>query len=253
MIAVIGSFALIEYRALVRARYPFVWFLILPAAASAILGPAVGGLDQAGATGRVTVGFGVMFSYMTVNYVGRAMYREFDSQNWRRTAIAAPAKVAYLAGKCLPVFVVGLGQLAVFATVAVTTLGLPLARGGLTGMLQLAVVLTMFATTGVGVGMLMFTLIRRAEVFFSLTYLVLVVLGALGGAIVPSSQLPHWSQVVGQVTPHYWAMRAIDDITLGGGHWSTVLTSALLLCLLGAGLIVTAATRLDLRRQRYAV
>jgi len=253
MIAVIGSFALIEYRALLRARYPFVWFLVLPAAASAILGPAVAGLDQAGATGRVTVGFGVMFSYMTVNYVGHAMYREFESQAWRRTAISDPSRVAYLTGKCLPVYLVGIGQLTVFLAIAAGGLGLPLAAGTLTGVLQLAVTLVPFAATGVGVGMIMFTLIRRAEVFFSLTYLVLVVLGALGGAIVPSPQLPGWSQLVGHLTPHYWALRAIDEATLGAGSWTTVWTSSALLLVLGAGLIVAAAARLDLRKERYAI
>ncbi|MEU5882417.1 ABC transporter permease [Spirillospora sp. NPDC047279] len=253
MIAVIGTFALIEYRALVRARFPFVWFLVLPAVTSAILGPAVAGLSEAGATGRVTVGFGVMFSYMTVNYVGRALYREFDTHTWRRTATAAPPKAGYLLGKCLPVLTVGLGQLLVFATFAVTVLGLPLRAGAAAGIAQLMLVLVPFAITGVATGALLYTVIRRAEVYFSLTYLILMVLGALGGAIVASPQLPGWSQAAGLVTPHFWAMRAVDEATLGTGDWSVVLESSALLFLFGAALTALAAVRLDPRKERYAI
>ncbi|MGH3240001.1 MAG: ABC transporter permease [Spirillospora sp.] len=253
MIAVIGSFALIEYRALVRAKFPFVWFVLLPAASSAILGPAVAGLSQEGATGRVTVGFGVMFSYMTVNYVGRALYREFDSHTWRRTATAAPGKAAYLLGKCLPVLTIGIGQLAVFTVFAVAVLDLPLRAGGWGGLVQLMLVLLPFTFTGLATGALLYTLIRRAELFFSLTYLILMVLGALGGAIVASPQLPEWSQVAGYATPHYWAMRAIDEATLGTGRWSVVLESSALLVLFGTVFAAVAVARLDPRKERYSI
>jgi ABC-2 type transport system permease protein len=251
--AVIGSFALIEYRALVRARFPFVWFVLLPAACSAILGPAVAGVSRDAATGRVTVGFGVMFSYMTVNYVGRALYREFDSQTWRRTATAAPGRAAYLLGKCLSVLVIGIGQLAVFTAFAVTVLDLPLRAGAWAGIAQLMLVLVPFTITGVATGAILYTAIRRAEVFFSLTYLILMLLGALGGAIVASPQLPEWSQVAGYLTPHYWAMRAVDEATLGSGRWSVVLEGSALLVLFGTVLTAVAVARLDLRKERYAI
>jgi ABC-2 type transport system permease protein len=253
MIGVIGSFALIEYRALARARFPFVWFLVLPAASSAILGPAVAGLDHAGATGRVAVGFAVMFSYMSVNYVGRAMYREFSSHTWRRTAIAAPSRAVYLAGKCLPVLTITLGQLAVFAAFAIAMLRLPLRAGTAAGAAQLALILVPFAVTGVATGTILFTLLRRAEVFFSLTYLILFVLASLGGVIVPSPQLPRWSQSLGVFAPHFWAMRGLDEATLGAGRWSIVLQSSALLFLFGIALTAASISRLDLRKERYAV
>ena len=253
LITVVGTFALTEWRALVRGRFPFVWFLVLPAVASAILGPALAEVGRGGATGRVTIGFGIMFCYMTVNYVGRALYREFDAHTWRRTATAAPARCGYLAGKCLAVLGVGIMQLTVFVVFAVTVLGLPLHAGLLTGLAQLALILVPFALTGVAVGALMFTLIRRAEVFFSLTYLVLLLLAAIGGALVPSPQLPRWAQVLGWFTPHYWAMRAIDQTTLGDGRWSVVLQSSALLVLFAVVVSVIALARFDFRKERYSV
>jgi ABC-2 type transport system permease protein len=253
MIAVIGTFSLTEWRALLRGRFPFVWFIVLPAVASAILGPALAHAGGGNATGRVTIGFGIMFCYMTVNYVGRALYREFDAHTWRRTATAAPAKCGYLAGKCLAVLGIGITQLTVFVVFAVTVLHLPLHPGLLDGLAQLAVILIPFALTGVAVGALMFTLIRRAEVFFSITYLVLLLLAAVGGALVPSSQLPGWARVLGWFTPHYWAMRAIDQTTLGDGHWSTVLLSSALLVLFAIVVSLIALARFDFRKERYSV
>jgi ABC-2 type transport system permease protein len=253
MIAVIGTFSLTEWRALLRGRFPFVWFLVLPAVVSAILGPALATIGRDGATGSVTIGFGVMFCYMTVNYVGRALYREFDAHTWRRTATAAPAPCGYLVGKCLAVLGVGIMQLIAFVAFALTVLGLPLRSGLLTGLTQLALILVPFALTGVAVGALMFTLIRRAEVFFSLTYLVLLALGALGGALVPSPHLPRWAQVLGWFTPHYWAMRAIDQATLGDGRWNVVLQSSALLVLFAVVVSVMALIRFDFRKERYSV
>jgi ABC-2 type transport system permease protein len=265
VLSVIGTFSLTEWRALYRGRFPFVWFVVLPAVASAILGPAlasVGGTDGTdstgaigaiGRTGRVTIGFGIMFSYMTVNYVGRALYREFDAHTWRRTATAAPPRAGYLLGKCLAVLLIGLMQLVVFVLFAVTVLRLPLHAGVITGLAQLALILVPFTLTGVATGVLMFTLIRRAEVFFSITYLILLMLGALGGALVPSAQLPRWAQVLGWLTPHFWAMRAIDQSTLGTGHWSVVLASSGLLVLFTALLTAAAFARFDYRKERYSV
>jgi ABC-2 type transport system permease protein len=250
--AALRSYALVELRAYARAHYPFVWFFLLPAVASAILGPELAGLDAVGATGRVTIGFAVMFSYMSVNYTGRALYREYASATWRRTAIASPARSAYLVGKCLPVLAITAAQLAVFAACAVALLDLPLRAGALAGTAQVAVVLLPLAGTGVAIGAGLFTLLRRAEIFFSATYLVLFALAAVGGAIVPSSRLPEWSRIAGYATPHYWAMRALDESTLGAGSWIVVLESAAILMLFTLAVIGAAAWRLDLRKERYA-
>jgi ABC-2 type transport system permease protein len=253
MTAILGSFALNEYRALWRGKFAFVWFIALPAVASAILGPAVAGLDRDGATGRVLIGFAVMFSYMSVNYVGRALYREFDSQTWRRTAIADPSRGGFLLGKCLAVYTITFGQLAGFTAYAVTALGLPLASGTVTGAAQITLILLPLALSGVAIGALLYTLLRRAEVYFSLTYLILMVLAAMGGALVPSSKLPGWSQAAGHVTPHYWAMRALDEATLGAGNWGVIVQSAAVLTLMSLAIMAIAASRLDLRRECYAV
>ena len=91
MIPVAASFAVTEYRALLRSPLSMVFFFGLPAAISAILGSAVTGLNTGASEGRATLGFAVMFAYISVNYVGRALFREYYAHTWQRTAIAAPS------------------------------------------------------------------------------------------------------------------------------------------------------------------
>jgi ABC-type multidrug transport system permease subunit len=145
-----------------------------------------------------------------------------------------------------------IGQLVVFSLVALTLLGLDLQAGLMAGTIQLGLVLVLHAISGVVTGAALFALVKRAEAFFSLTYLILITFATLGGAIVASPQLPTWSRAVGRLTPHHWSMRALDEITLGAGRWSVVVTSSAVLLLLIIALAVVAVAKLDLRQERYA-
>ena len=241
MIPVVASFALTEYRALLRSPLSMVFFFGLPAAISAILGSAVTGLNTGAADGRSTLGFAVMFAYISVNYVGRALYREYYSHTWQRTAIAAPPRAAYLAGKCFAVFTISIGQLSVFTLAAVSILDFPVRGAAEMGQFLLLIVL--HAASGVAVGAALFTLTKTVETYLSITYLVLITFAALGGAIVASRALPTWSRFVGVVTPHHWAMRGFDNITSASASWSTTLESAAVLVAMCAVLAVLAVRR----------
>ncbi len=250
MIAVARSFALTEYRALLRSPISMVFFFGLPAIMSAILGPSVTGLSEGAVAGRATIGFAVMFAYMGVNYVGRALFREYHSNTWRRTAIVAPPRWAFLGGKCFAVFSISFVQLCVFAGVAVVLLDLQVDTVG--EIIQMLLIFVLHAATGVAVGAVLFTIVQRAESFFSLTYLVLIAFAALGGAIVASSELPGWSRLVGVFTPHYWSMRALDNINGGAASWRITLESAGVLALIFCALMALAAARFDYRLLKLA-
>lgn len=241
MIPVVASFALTEYRALLRSPLSMVFFFGLPAAISAILGSAVTGLNTGASDGRATLGFAVMFAYISVNYVGRALYREYYSHTWQRTAIAAPPRGAYLAGKCFAVFSISIVQLSVFSIVAVTVLDFPVQ--GVSGFAQFMLLIVLHAASGVAVGAALFTLTTTVETYLSITYLVLITFAALGGAIVATSALPAWSRSVGVVTPHHWAMRGFDNVTGNSASWPITLQSAAVLGTMCAVLAVVAVHR----------
>ena len=244
MIAVAASFALTEYRALLRSPLSMVFFFGLPAIISAILGSAVTGLNTGASDGRATLGFAVMFAYISVNYVGRALYREYYARTWQRTAIAAPPPAAYLAGKCFAVFTISIGQLCVFSAVAIYLLDLPLHSAA--GIAQLLLLIVLHAASGVAVGAALFALTTTVETYLSITYLALITFAALGGSIVASSALPAWSRTVGIITPHHWTMRGLDNLTTNTNTLTTTIKSA---AVLTAMCVVLAAVAL--RRFHY--
>ena len=250
MIPVAASFAVTEYRALLRSPLSMVFFFGLPAAISAILGSAVTGLNTGASEGRATLGFAVMFAYISVNYVGRALFREYYAHTWQRTAIAAPSPAAYLAGKCFAVFTISVGQLCVFSFVAITLLNFPV--GGTAEIAQFLLLIMFHSASGVAVGAALFTLTTTIETYLSITYLVLISFAALGGAIVASSALPAWSRAVGIVTPHHWTMRGFDNITSASASWSVTLQSALVLTVMCVALAALAVSRFSYKDVKLA-
>jgi len=252
MLSSILTIAQTESRALFRGRIAIVFFFALPALLSAILGPKVSGLDGPNVEGRTIIGFATLFSFMTVNYVGRALFREYVSHTWRRTAITKPPVLAYLVGKCSAVFALALVQLFAFVLLSISVTDLRFAHGTAVGLAQIWGVLVLHALCGVAVGALMFVFIKRAESFFSATYLALLAFATLGGSIVSSSELPSWSRWFGRFTPHHWTMRAVDEATIGNAEWATVAESAAVLAGVSVALLVVTFWRFDYREEHFA-
>lgn len=248
MFNIARSFALNEYRALLRSPVSMVFYFGVPALMSAILGPAVTGLDGKGASSRGMIGLAVMFAYAGVNYVGRALFREYSNYTWSRTAIVHPPRLAYLGGKCFAIFTVSLGQLLTFTAIAYLFLDLRVETWP--DALGLTAVFVVHSATAVAVGALLFTLVDSAEAFYSLNLLVLISFGTLGGSMVASSQLPAWAEKVGVFTPHHWTMRAVDDIVVGSASPGTTMTSAVVLVAIFALLMGKAIHGFDYRIEK---
>ena|ERR1700730_9827604 len=241
-----GAYAMVETKILLRAKTPIIFMFVVPAFLSAILGPAVSGLSRRGADGRAAVGFAVLFSYMVVNYAGLALFREYWAGTWVRQAALEPPRAAYLVGKLLPVCVLGLVQLSVFGLFAFVFLDLPMSGNPV----QLLLVAIALVSSGAGIGSLLFSMTRNASSFQSLTYLILIAFGALGGAIVISSKLPTASRIIGYATPQYWALHALNESTFGKGSWGPTFEA---LGVIGAVSLITltvAARRFDYKKQK---
>lgn len=242
-----ASFAVVEAKSLWRMRTATVFFLAVPLLLSAILGSAVSGVDGRGAEGRSILGWAVMFSFMTVNYSGQALYREFWDGTWRRVALVAPAKIPYLLAKALPVAVVAMLQLGSFTAIAVVTTDV----GGWRSIGQLGLVFAGTIAAGIAGGLLLFVVTRTMNVFSSLVYLILICFAALGGAIVASSRLPGPARTIGAITPHHWAMRGVDEVAREDGSWATVLGSTGVLLALALVVALVAGRSFDYRKEHF--
>ncbi len=244
----VGCYALTEWRVLWRERTAMVFIFILPAVLSAILGPGVSGLEAApGAMGRATIGFAVMFSYMVVTYSGHAFYRDFWYHTHGRQALIRPSKLAFALGKVLPACAMSFVQLLLFTGFAAAFLGLPL-HGSL---LQVALTGAALVVSGSALGFLLFAVTRSTATLSNLSYLVLVTFSAVGGAIVVTDALPAWSRTLGYATPHYWALRALDEATFGQGRWSVVLQGTAFIVCFTAVCAAAASLAFDFRDQKH--
>ncbi|MGF7235307.1 MAG: ABC transporter permease [Frankia sp.] len=210
-----SAYSMSDSRILWRLRTPVAFMVAVPALLSITLGPAVSGTTDSDFRGRSMIGIAVMFSFMTVNYAGLALFREFNNYTWIRQAVTRPPKLAFLVGKFMPVAAAGIAQLTIFGAIAFGAYGTPL-HGSV---LQLYAVAVGLVCVGCALGGVLYSITHTTTIFQSLAYVILIATGCIGGAIVPSSRLPRFSRAVGIVTPQHWALRALDATTSGSGSW----------------------------------
>lgn len=212
------AYAATDARILWRMKTPLVFMFLVPALLASVVGPAVSGLSGPAAQGRSMLGFAVMFSFMTTNYSGLALFREFVGETWVRQAVFRPSKGSFLLGKLMPVFAIGLLQLVVLGACSLAFLHLPL-HGSLAQLFAVAVSTVML---GSFTGIVLYNLTATTSTFQSVTYLLLLGLAGIGGAVVAPEHLPAASRAVAPLTPHFWVMKAVSESTVGGGSWRPV-------------------------------
>ncbi|MFI7538310.1 ABC transporter permease [Streptosporangium sp. NPDC049376] len=242
--SVAAGYATTELLVLWRMRTPLVFMFAVPATLALTLGSAVAG---EGSHGRAMLGIAVMFSFTTTHYTGLALFREFGSNTWVRQALHRPPRGAFLLGKILPIAGIGLTQLSLFTAIAVVFYGTPV-HGSVWQLLAIAVTLL---SVSCAMGVVLYLVTADTSTFESLFYIFLITAGSVGGAIVPDGNLPALSRAVGVLTPHHWALRALDEATSGRGEWGPVLQSIGVLGCCAVVLGAVAATAFDYRRQKY--
>ena len=70
-----------------------------------------------------------------------------------------------------------------------------------------------------------------------------LVMGGIGGALIPVEQLPGWAQAVAPVTPQYWAMEGHLSIFLESAGLSDILPSLAVLVSMGVVASALAVVR----------
>jgi ABC-2 type transport system permease protein len=244
-LGVVVAFAVTDALVLIRARTPVIFMFVVPLVLSLMLGPAVTG-DSATHPGRSMTGFAVLFSFMTINYVGLALYREFFDNTWIRQSALRIPKVAFIVGRVIPVAGIGLLQLVVFGWAAFTFYRLPL-HGNVGQLLLVAVLLSL---VGPPLGVILYNLTPDVSTFQGLTFVLLLGTGGAGGAIVAPDRLPPVVAAIGLVTPHHWAMAAFSESTVGTGDWRATLTALAVLGSMVVVLMTAATASFDFRAEK---
>jgi ABC-2 type transport system permease protein len=166
-------------------------------------------------------GFSVMFTFWLSIYVAASIYAEKKQyRTWHRTLVAPLPRLAIIGSRVLAYVVLGLAQLSVLFLLGWALFGMNLGDDPL----ALWIVLMAVALVTTGFGIFMASLIQDFMTLTSVTNVAVIALAALGGALIPVFFLPYWMQKLSPITPHYWAMDAIQRLIILGGGLPDVLT-----------------------------
>jgi len=153
-----------------------------------------------------------------------------------RRMLASPTPVrSILLGELFGRFLIALMQ-GLFIVLA-STLLFDVSWGDLAGA---SAVIILFALVGTGAAMLVGTLARNPDQASSFGVVAGMILGALGGAMVPGELFQEPISTISQLTPHYWAIDAFRELVFFGAGIEDIVTQLAVLAvfaivLVGAG------------------
>jgi ABC-2 type transport system permease protein len=214
--------------------------LVLPLLMMAFLQPASRAMlvseGYMGANGaeQVVPGLAVLFTFLSITFIGALFFREYAWGTWERLRASSARSFEIVIGKCVPTYLLILLQLLIFFLTGVFLFGLHI-RGSL---LALALMMVCQAFCLVGVAMAWVAISKSFGQFLVLTNLGGLLFTGIGGALVPSNDLPVWVQVIAPVSPAYWALSGFRAIILNGADVNAlVLPLAVLVGVGGTGLM----------------
>jgi ABC-2 type transport system permease protein len=150
-----------------------------------------------------------------------------------RRMVASPVRVStILAGETLGRFGVAMLQGLFIVLLSAVAFGVswgdPLAAG---------TIVVLFALVGTGAAMVVGVFATNPDQAGSLGVMAGMLLGALGGAMVPLEVFPEPVHTIAYLTPHAWAIQGLREVGLRGGTVVDVLTELSVLLFYGIALM----------------
>jgi ABC-2 type transport system permease protein len=216
-----------ELRILRHDPVPLVLLIAMPIVLMALLSQSLGhvllfeGYDDTPGSMHTAPGMACLFGFFSIAIVGFAIFREHGWKTWPRLRAAGVSGPSLLAGK----LVVPAGML-VLQHVVLFGFGV-LALDFKVNGAWLAVVLLAFAFAlmVLSAGLAAAAALQTVQQLNAVTNLGTMLLGGLGGALVPVIELPKWVQPLAPISPVNWAMHGYRDVILDGGGVGDVLPS----------------------------
>jgi ABC-2 type transport system permease protein len=144
-----------------------------------------------------------------------------------------------LAGLGLGWFAFALAQSAIIVGVGALLFGV--SWGDPVGAIALV---TVFAFVGCGVGLLVGAIGKNEDRVAAITPPLGIVLGALGGCMVPLEVFPPVMRTIAHVTPHFWAIDSWQTLIFDGDGIGAILPALGVLLAFSAVFVVAASTLL---------
>lgn len=182
------------------------------------LPPSLVGEQEELGTQVTVAGFLVLFAFLTAQATAQSIFDEKNVGSFRRLLAAPMSKAELLAGKMIPNFITTLAQIVVILAAAVYLFPLLGVEGLSLGHDPLALVILslMVALCSSSLGVLIAALARTGSQVGPISSVVLWIMGALGGAFMPTFLLGNAIATISKIVPHSWAMAAFYDLLLRG-------------------------------------
>lgn len=190
----------------------------------------------------VVVGQAVMFAFFLVTYMGFAVFREHGWHTWDRLLAGPVSTMQVVAGKMIPWMVIGAAQTCIIFGLGILFWDLSIPVGALPGIALLILVYMVFLAA---FAMMLIAFTDSIMLLQALASLGAILLGAVGGALVPFGLLPDWLQVISPITPTYWIMRGYTDLLIEGEAWTAALVPCGVVLAMAAGCALLARMRFD--------
>ena len=220
-----------DARILKRDLFAFVVLVAMPFVVMAFFSPLLDNYQAPRASAvevvqgqQAVLGITSVFGMFVVGFVGFAYYREFEWGTWRRLRTTV-GRLQLLVGKSLvPLIVCAMQQMLLLLAghlfLTDRSIDLPLSL----------VVAVAYGAALTALGTLVVTVTRTLEQQNAMAQLGALVLGGIGGGLVPLSALAPWLQALAPASPTYWALRGY--VGAAESDAASALSSAAVLLLL---------------------
>jgi len=158
-------------------------------------------------------GNAVLFGFFLALTIAISFLDERQSGTLRRLAATPVARWRLLLAKLVPYLLVGLVQLAFLFTVGCIALGLEVG-GSWLALCVLSVAVVVCATT---MGLLIASFSGTQKQVGGVGSIALLVMGLMGGAMIPRLAMPGIMKTLGLATPHAWALDGYYELLLRRG------------------------------------
>lgn len=184
-------------------------------------------------------GLAVLFAFLSIQSVCMLFFREHFWGTWQRVRAAGATGTELVLGKAGPLVGVILAQMAV---VFLTSAWLFDYR--VTGSLAaLALLLLGIALCVVALGVLAVALFHTLDQAMIVGNMGGMVMAGFGGALAPTSTLPHWAQAFAHVTPTYWGIEGLRSVSLDGAGVADVLPALGIMAAFTVACVAVAALK----------
>lgn len=219
--------------------------LIIIAMLRSTMGAALADVGISGRSGaeQVVPGQALLFGFFMVSFLANSFFREHGWATWDRLRTSRASRADIFIGKALPWIATSGLQVMALLSVGFLLFDLPLpSASGLVALVLTSVVWALFVG---GFALSVAARLTSMPAVSAVSNLGAMFFSAVGGALVPSGQLPGWANAIGPFTPTYWAMRAFNAVFLEDGGLREALPSIAALAGFAAASALYAWFRFD--------